>query len=201
VHIRLAAVLFKRSAILLERFGYCAARPNIHSVGVMTVSRASLALMAAAGCFGVSVAVAQNLPPPSAALAQPPFALPPYKNLKVFPKDISRADLLTNMKFFSQSLGVRCTYCHVGEEGKPLATFNFASDAKDHKTIARDMIRLADHINQDHLPKILTDPEAKVSCYTCHRGSTKPATQIPPGVVLVPPPPGAAPPPKPPHNG
>jgi photosynthetic reaction center cytochrome c subunit len=160
----------------------------------MNLSPARLALIAAAGCFAVSVAAAQNLPPPSAALAQPPFALPPFKNLKVFPKDISRAELLGNMKFFAQSLGVRCTYCHVGEEGKPLATYDFASDAKDHKTIARDMIRMADHINQDHLPKILVDPEAKVSCFTCHRGSTKPATQIPPGAILVPPPPGATPP-------
>jgi photosynthetic reaction center cytochrome c subunit len=160
----------------------------------MNLSPARLALIAAAGCFAVSVAAAQNLPPPSAALAQPPFALPPFKNLKVFPKDISRAELLGNMKFFAQSLGVRCTYCHVGEEGKPLATFDFASEAKDHKTIARDMIRMADHINQDHLPKILVDPEAKVSCFTCHRGSTKPATQIPPGAILVPPPPGATPP-------
>jgi hypothetical protein len=130
--------------------------------------------------LGVSVAFAQNFPPPSAALSQPPFAIPPFKNLKVFPKDIARADLLANMKFFAQSLGVRCTYCHVGEEGKPLATYDFASDAKDHKAIAREMIRLADHINHDHLPKILVDPEAKVTCYTCHRGSTKPATQIPP---------------------
>jgi len=152
-----------------------------------------MALIAAAATFGVSVAVAQTLPPPSAAL-QPPFAVPPFKNLKVFPKDISRADLLSNMKFFSQSLGVRCTYCHVGEEGKPLSTFDFASDAKDHKTIARGMIRLADHINQDQLPKILVDPEAKVSCYTCHRGSTKPLTAPPPGAPnTVPPPPGAAP--------
>jgi hypothetical protein len=144
----------------------------------MRLGRSGLALAAATATFAVSVAVAQNLPPPSAAL-QPAFAVPPYKNLKVFPKDVSRADLLSNMKFFSQSLGVRCTYCHVGEEGKPLSTFDFASDAKDHKTIARDMIRLADHINQDHLPKILVDPEAKVTCFTCHRGSTKPLTAPP----------------------
>ena len=144
----------------------------------MRVGLPALALIASAACFGVSVAVAQDLPPPSAAL-QPQFAVPPFKNLKVFPKDISRAELLGNMKFFAQSLGVRCTYCHVGEEGKPLSTYDFASDAKDHKTIARDMIRLADHINQEHLPKILTDPEAKVSCYTCHRGSTKPLTAPP----------------------
>ena len=112
----------------------------------MRLGLPGLALIAASACFTVSVALAQDLPPPSPALAQPPFAVPPFKNLKVFPKDVSRADLLSNMKFFSQSLGVRCTYCHVGEEGKPLSTFDFASDAKDHKSIARDMIRADDSV-------------------------------------------------------
>src|SRR5689334_9343871 len=102
----------------------------------MRLGLPGFALTAAAACFCVSVAVAQDLPPPSAAL-QPAFALPPFKNLKVFPKDISRADLLFNMKFFSQSLGVRCTFCHVGEEGKPLSTVDFASDAKAKKLTAR----------------------------------------------------------------
>jgi len=160
----------------------------------------ALALLVAGSAFAVSVAAAQTSPPPSAAPdarpAQPPFAVPPFKNLKVFPKDISRADLLANMKLFSQSLGVRCTYCHVGEEGKPLSTFDFASDAKEHKVIARDMLRMAHRLNTD-LPGITGDPSARISCFTCHRGSEKPLADVPAGAVLVPPPPGAPPPPKP----
>jgi hypothetical protein len=137
-----------------------------------------LALIAAAGWFGVSVAVAQDLPPPSAAL-QPAFAVPPFKNLKVFPKDISRADLLSNMKFFSQSLGVRCSHCHVGEEGKPLSTFDFASDAKEKKQIARKMLAMAHRINQENFDQAEDPGVLKVTCYTCHRGSTKPLTKPP----------------------
>jgi hypothetical protein len=137
-----------------------------------------LALIVAAACFGVSVAVAQDLPPPSAAL-QPAFALPPYKNLKVFPKDISRADLLSNMKFFSQSLGVRCSHCHVGEEGKPLSTFDFASDAKEKKQIARKMLAMAHRINSQNFDQAEDPGVLKVTCYTCHRGSTKPLTKPP----------------------
>jgi hypothetical protein len=152
-----------------------------------------VALSAAAALFGVSVAVAQTGQPSAPPSAQPPFAVPPFKNLKVLPKDITRPDLIANMKFFSQSLGVRCTYCHVGTEGQPLSTFDFASDAKEHKKIARDMMRLAQHINTDHLPAITGLPDAKITCFTCHRGSTKPATEVPAGVVLVPPPPVAAP--------
>src|SRR6478672_6089274 len=126
-----------------------------------------LALMIASACFGLSVAVAQNLPPPSAAL-QPQFAVPPYKNLKIFPKDISRADLLSNMKFFSQSLGVRCTFCHVGAEGQPLTTFDFASDAKEEKLTARKMLVMAHRINSQDFG-IQMGGEPKVTCFTCHR--------------------------------
>ena len=133
----------------------------------------TLLLTASAGLFGLSVAAAQT--PPS---AQPPFAVPPYKNLKVFPKDITRAELLSNMKFFSQSLGVRCTHCHVGEEGKPLSTFDFASDAKDKKATARKMLAMVHRINAQDFG--VTDfGKVKVTCFTCHRGSTKPLTALP----------------------
>ena len=154
-----------------------------------------LALASAAALFGVSVAVAQTAQPAPPPAAQPPFAVPPFKNLKVFPKDISRANLLANMKLFSQSLGVRCTYCHVGTEGQPLSTFDFASDAKQKKLIARDMLRMAHRLNTD-LPGITGDPSSKISCFTCHRGSTKPATEPPaaqpagaPAAPAAPPPP------------
>jgi len=152
----------------------------------------AIALAAAAAAFGISVAAAQTAPPAAAPAAAPP----PFKNLQVFPKDISRPDLVANMKFFAQSLGVRCTFCHVGTEGQPLSTFDFASDAKKEKLTARKMLAMVHRINADDFH--VTDmSQVKVTCFTCHRGSTKPATQIPPGAVLVPPPPGGAPPPPP----
>src|SRR5882757_2129612 len=100
------------------------------------------ALIAGVAAFGVSVAVAQAGPPPMA------FADPPHKNLKILPGDLPRAELLGTMKFFSQSLGVRCTHCHVGEEGKPLSTFDFASDAKDKKRTARAMLAMVAMLNE-----------------------------------------------------
>jgi len=152
----------------------------------MTHALARVALVAGLITFGVSVAVAQAGAPP-APPALPPFANPPFKNLKVFPQDIQRAQLLSNMKFFSQSLGVRCTFCHVGEEGKPLSTFDFASDAKAKKLTARAMLLMAHKLNKDEF-----DGEMKVTCFTCHRGSTKPLTEPPP-----PPAPTTVPPPAP----
>ena len=125
-------------------------------------------LGAALAAFGLSIAVAQTAPAT--------FAEPPYKNLKVFPADISRQQLLSNMKFFSQSLGVRCTHCHVGEEGKPLSTFDFASDDKQAKRTARKMLEMVHRINRDDFG--VTDfAQVKVTCFTCHRGATKPPRQ------------------------
>ena len=152
----------------------------------MKLGPSRLALIAAAATFGMSVAVAQSNPTP-APPPQPSFAIPPFKNLKVFPQTITRDQLISNMKLFSQSLGVRCQFCHVGEEGKPLSTFDFASDVKDKKLRAREMLLMAHRINEQDF-----DGQMKVTCFTCHRGSTKPLTTPPP-----PTPPPGAPPPKP----
>lgn len=159
----------------------------------MRSSLPAFALAVAAAIFGISVAVAQTNPPAAGPRPSPAFANPPHKNLKVLPKDISGPELLGTMKFFAQSLGVRCTYCHVGTEGQPLSSFDFASDSKDHKNTARAMMAMVAALNAKTLPTATGLPDAKVTCFTCHRGSTKPATEIPPGAVLVPPPPGATP--------
>ena len=133
----------------------------------------TILLIASTGLFGLSVAAA---PPPP---AQPPFAVPPYKNLKVLPATITREQLLSNMKFFSQSLGVRCTFCHVGEAGNPLSTFDFASDARREKQTARKMLAMVHRINSEDFG--VTDfSKVKVTCFTCHRGSEHPLTAPPP---------------------
>ena len=155
-----------------------------------------VALIGAAAFFGISVAVAQTAPP---APAGPAFANPPHKNLKVLPQDISGAQLLGTMKFFAQSLGVRCTFCHVGTEGQPLSTFDFASDAKREKQTARKMLAMVHGINQQYFG--VTDfNNVKVTCFTCHRGATKPLT-APPADAAAPPPPAPASAPHKPERG
>ena len=147
----------------------------------MKIGIPHVALAAAAALFAVSVAVAQTAAPPR---NMPAFANPPHKNLKVLPQDISGPQLLGTMKFFAQSLGVRCTYCHVGTEGQPLSSFDFASDAKEHKNIARGMLRMVSQINAN-LPTITGESDSKVTCFTCHRGSAHPLT-APPAVSPAP---------------
>lgn len=144
-------------------------------------------LLLAAGCaaFVTAVATAQPTTAPAAAS-------PGYKNLQALPKDIGQAQLFPIMKSFAQGLGVRCTHCHVGTEGQPLSTFDFASDAKPTKLIARAMLAMVHRINSQEFD-VADMKDAKVTCFTCHRGSTKPLTAPPPDANLVPPPPPPAP--------
>jgi hypothetical protein len=103
-----------------------------------------------------------------------------YTNLRVLPKDVTGPDLVNLMKGFTTALGTRCEHCHVGA-GNDLATFDFASDAKPEKGTARQMMALVSAVNGPLL-KGVGDPTqtAKVTCYTCHRGTLKPLT-APPG--------------------
>lgn len=93
------------------------------------------------------------------------------ENLEVLPKDISAAELRAVMRGFTRSLGVRCSYCHVGEEGQPLSAFDFVSDDNPKKDIARTMVRMLGVI-RDTLQTI--DPSGPrrvdMGCQTCHRG-------------------------------
>ncbi len=112
------------------------------------------------------------------AHAQEPWSWPEEpKNLQVLPKEFSGVKLRPIMLGFTRSLGVRCTYCHVGEEGKPLGTYDFASDANPNKERAREMYRMLGSINK-HLEKIEPSGDQAVNmwCHTCHMGRPRPLT-------------------------
>src|SRR5215813_13517943 len=99
------------------------------------------------------------------------------QNLKVLPADWPGERLAPVMKGFTRALGVRCQYCHIGEEGKPLSTFDFVSDTNPNKDRAREMLRMLGDINS-HLKKITPSGEKRVNmwCHTCHAGRPRPAT-------------------------
>lgn len=96
-------------------------------------------------------------------------------NTKVIPRTTPVAQVVGTMRNVTQALGVRCQYCHVGQEGQPLAQFDFASDEKKHKLVARQMMLMVQDINRrlDTLPERGTPPVV-VACATCHRGVTRP---------------------------
>ena len=78
------------------------------------------------------------------------------------------------MRSFTRGLGVKCGHCHVQTATDPEPDFDFPSDAKPEKAAARIMIRMTRTINADYVSKV---PEmyTTVSCWTCHRGETRPA--------------------------
>ncbi|MES2903591.1 MAG: c-type cytochrome [Pseudomonadota bacterium] len=124
-----------------------------------------------AGATALSLAAASTGQTPPAAKPEQ------HKNLKVLPSDIPHDRLIAIMRNYSASLGVKCTFCHVGVEGKR-ETMDFASDANKHKLIARTMMTMTRRINEQDMG--VTDfTKSKVTCYTCHRGAARPLTASP----------------------
>jgi hypothetical protein len=111
--------------------------------------------------------------------AQAPGHWPPDSliNVKVIPRNTPVMQVVGMMRNVAGGLGVRCQFCHVGEEGMPLEKFDFAKDEKHTKLVARQMMRMVEEINRrlDTLPEHgHTGPNLQVTCATCHRGVSRP---------------------------
>ncbi len=104
------------------------------------------------------------------------------KNIKVLTA-MPESQLIPAMNLFTASMGRRCNYCHVNNQGQ----WDYASDAKPEKTTARDMIKLVMDINKT-TERLQLDP---VSCYTCHRGRPSPQSIPALPLPLPSPPPNA----------
>lgn len=115
---------------------------------------------------------------PSHLAAQPPGRWPPdsLRNTQVIDRSTPVSQVVGMMRNFTSDLGVRCQFCHVGEEGMPLEQFDFPSDDKRTKRVARQMMRMVEEINRrvDTLPG-RTGPAVQVTCRTCHHGISRPA--------------------------
>jgi len=85
-----------------------------------------------------------------------------YENVQAL-KDIPASELIPAMRYITTSLGVGCDFCHDER--------HFESDDKKEKKIARKMMEMMFAIDQNSF-----GGKRIVTCYTCHRGSTKPIT-------------------------
>lgn len=118
----------------------------------------------------ITLFLAATLLAGSAACAQMPDK---FTNLKFFPKDITRQELMGTMRRFSFALGVRCEHCHVEKADHKL---DFPADDKDEKKTARLMLQMVAAINKDYIGKIGKSSPARVECVTCHHGLAEPRT-------------------------
>src|SRR6185437_3681985 len=92
------------------------------------------------------------------------------KNIQVL-KGLPDSQLFLLMNFVGDSLGVNCDYCHVKGEKNPQTgedTWLWERDDKKEKARGRDMMRMVVELNRTTFNR-----EAVVTCYTCHRGSTR----------------------------
>lgn len=114
---------------------------------------------------------------PGTLTGQAPGKWPPDSliNVKVIPKNTPVMQVVGQMRTITGALGVRCHFCHEGEEGTPLEKTNFASDKRRTKLVARQMMRMVQEIN-GRLDTIPERPASKVevTCRTCHRGVNRP---------------------------
>ncbi len=89
---------------------------------------------------------------------------------------LSKKELKATMKFYSKSLGQKCSFCHVKDKSVDLndsITNPSIRKRLKHKEIAREMIRMTQEINEkylnwDHSGGRKAD---QVNCMLCHRGN------------------------------
>src|SRR6185436_3752368 len=77
------------------------------------------------------------------------------KNIKVL-TGMPESQLIPVMNFFAASMGRRCNYCHVNNQGQ----WDYAADDKPEKSAAREMIKLVMDTNKT-MERLKLDP---VSC-------------------------------------
>jgi hypothetical protein len=92
-----------------------------------------------------------------------------FKNVQIL-KDIPANLMQPTMQFMEISLGVHCVYCHDQDNTKR------ELDVKPTKARAREMLRMVNTINETTF-----GGRQVVTCYTCHRGATKPVVVLPHG--------------------
>jgi hypothetical protein len=95
------------------------------------------------------------------------------KNIQVL-KGLPESQLYPVMWFIRDSLGVHCDYCHVKQGTDLDKGWLWESDDKPEKTRAREMMRMVLEINKSSF-----GGNQAVTCYSCHRGTTRVERVVP----------------------
>src|SRR5262249_21693566 len=110
------------------------------------------------------------------------------KNIKVL-NGLPDSQLIPVMSFMASSLGVECDYCHVVKDNRLVPEL----DDMSTKQTGRRMIQMTFDINKNN--RDMFGSTGAITCYTCHRGQTSPATlpALPVPLPSLTPRPGASP--------
>jgi photosynthetic reaction center cytochrome c subunit len=123
--------------------------------------RSSRAIVWCSGLFFLGTAWAA---PQQQAGGQVRLAGQQFKNVQVL-KDFPASDIVQAMHVVESSLGVNCEYCHIQSDR--------SKDDLEPKKVARRMMAMVLDVNKNTF-----GGQQVVTCYTCHRGSTKPVNSI-----------------------
>jgi photosynthetic reaction center cytochrome c subunit len=93
---------------------------------------------------------------------KPPMAEDAFKNVQAL-KGISVAEFMGTMGFFSASLGLNCTDCHISESSGDWGRY---ADDTALKRTTRRMILMVNNLNKGEF-----GGRRAVTCYSCHRGA------------------------------
>ena len=104
----------------------------------------------------------------------PPMAEDVFKNIQVL-KGIPVDQFMATMGFFSASLGLNCTDCHVDESGGDWKKY---ADDNALKQTARRMMQMVSALNRASF-----GGRQVVTCNTCHRGTRRP--NVMPSLALL----------------
>ena len=96
---------------------------------------------------------------------RPAMAEEVFKNVQIL-KGIPVDQFMSTMGFFSASLGLNCTDCHVEESASNWARY---ADDNARKQMARRMMLMVNSINKTNFAG-----RQVVTCNTCHRGNPRP---------------------------
>jgi hypothetical protein len=134
-----------------------------------------------------SIVIAAAAAAPNATAQQSASAGATRPNLRVL-QALPESQLFPLMNLLADSLGVRCDYCHVqaspdlSRTPSNVGGWAWDRDDKPQKRTAREMMRMMIDVNAGSFKG-----QPRITCYTCHRGSTQPARTPP-----QPPPAGSA---------
>jgi photosynthetic reaction center cytochrome c subunit len=137
---------------------------SIGSEAVMNLNakRLCASLIAVAAVFVFWPEVTSVRAQSAEAAAKPKTTQQAFKNIQVL-KDLPPGQLIPAMQFITASLGVECDFCHVRGA--------FDKDDKPTKVTARKMMQMMIILNQENF-----DSRREVTCYSCHRGASKPVS-------------------------
>lgn len=119
-----------------------------------------------------AIIVTDKFAPPQAAQSEKTVEQT-RKNIQVL-KGLPDSQLFLVMNFVATSLGVQCNFCHVQQGKDPKTGFTkwvWESDEKPEKQTGRRMMQMVLSIKANDKVDFRENP---VTCYTGHRGQTKP---------------------------